>query len=254
MSNDCPYESHYQHHYLTMSHFSVPAISKGRFVALVFLCLSLFSTASADTVKDFFIAVKNDRAGAVKEMLAEGFNPNTQEQERGDTPLIMAMRENSMDVMGLLLADKRTDPDIEAFNGDNALMIAAYNGNEKAVRALLDHGAKVNKDGWTPLHYAAANGNEKIVKMLLDRDASVDAVSPNATTPMMMAARGGHIYAVKLIYDAGADPTIKNQRGYTASDFAKENKNSKIVEGLRFLIDREAELAKRRNVMPQFPF
>ena len=237
-----------------MNHFSTSAIDKFRFVAFVFLSLFVFSTASADTVKDFFIAVKNDRTGTVKEMLARGFNPNTQEQERGDTPLIMAMRENSLRVMEILLADKRTDLDKEAFNGDNALMIAAYNGNEKAVKALLDHGAKVNKDGWSPLHYAAANGNEKIVKMLLDKDAFVDAVSPNATTPMMMAARGGHIFAVKLIYDAGADPTIKNQRGYTASDFARENKNSKIVEGLRFLIDREAELAKRRNVMPRFPF
>ncbi len=237
-----------------MNHFSTSAIDKFRFVAFVFLSLFVFSTASADTVKDFFIAVKNDRTGTVKEMLAKGFNPNTQEQERGDTPLIMAMRENSLEVMEILLADKRTDLDKEAFNGDNALMIAAYKGNEKAVKALLDHGAKVNKDGWSPLHYAAANGNEKIVKMLLDKDAFVDAVSPNATTPMMMAARGGHIYAVKLIYDAGADPTIKNQRGYTASDFARENKNSKIVEGLRFLIDRETELAKRRNVMPRFPF
>lgn len=223
-------------------------------MALVFLSLFAFSAAQADTVKDFFIAVKNDRVSTVKEMLAEGFNPNTQEEERGDTPLIMAMRENATDVMEILLADKRINPDIEAFNGDNALMIAAFNGNEKAVKVLLDRGAKVNKDGWSPLHYAAANGNEKIVKMLLDKDAFVDAVSPNATTPLMMAARGGHIYAVKLIYDAGADPTIKNQRGYTASDFAKENKNSKIVEGLRFLIDKEAELAKRRTVMPQFPF
>lgn len=237
-----------------MSQFFTSFANKCRFMALVCMSLFVFSTALADTAKDFFIAVKNDRVGAVKEMLAEGFDPNTQEQERGDTPLIMAMRENSLDVMEILLADKRTKLDTEAFNGDNALMIAAFNGNEKAVKALLDHGAKVNKDGWSPLHYAAANGNEKIVKMLLDKDAFVDAVSPNATTPMMMAARGGHIYAVKLIYDAGADPTIKNQRGYTASDFAKENKNSKIVEGLRFLIDREAELAKKRTVMPQFPF
>lgn len=237
-----------------MSHFFISIASKCRVLALVSLSLFVFSTASANTIEDFFIAVKNDRVGAVREKLAEGFNPNTREPERGDTPLIMAMRENSLGVMEILLADKRTNPDIEAFNGDNALMIAAFNGNEKAVKALLDHGAKVNKDGWSPLHYAAANGNEKIVKMLLDKDAFVDAVSPNATTPLMMAARGGHIYAVKLIYDAGADPTIKNQRGYTASDFARENKNSKIVEGLRFLIDREAELAKRRTVMPQFPF
>lgn len=237
-----------------MKHFSISANHKCHFAVLVFLSLFVFSTATADTVKDFFIAVKNDRTGTVREMLDTGFNPNTQEQERGDTPLIMAMRENSMNVMEILLADKRTKLDTEAFNGDNALMIAAYNGNEKAVRALLAHGAKVNKDGWTPLHYAASNGNENIVKMLLEKDAFVDAVSPNATTPLMMAARGGHIYAVKLIYDAGADLTIKNQRGYTASDFARENKNSKIVEGLRFLIDKEAELAKRRTVMPRFPF
>lgn len=237
-----------------MSQISISVVNKCRFVAVVFLSLFIFSTASADTVKDFFIAVKNDRTGTVREMLAEGFNPNTQEQERGDTPLIMAMRENSLKVMEILLSDKRTNLDAESFNGDNALMIAAFNGNEKAVKALLDRGANVNKDGWAPLHYAAASGNEKIVRMLLEKDAFVDAVSPNATTPMMMAARGGHIYAVKLLYDAGADPTIKNQRGYTASDFAMENKNSKIVEGLRFLIDREAELAKRRNVMPRFPF
>ena len=115
---------------------------------------------------------------------------------------------------------------------------------------MVDETSMLNK---VPPHSLEAE-QSVLGAMLLDKDAFVDAVSPNATTPMMMAARGGHIYAVKLIYDAGADPTIKNQRGYTASDFAKENKNSKIVEGLRFLIDREAELEKKRNLMPKFPF
>lgn len=122
------------------------------------------------------------------------------------------------------------------------------------MKALLDHGAKVNKDGCSPLHYAAANGNEKIVKMLLDKDAFVDAVSPQCHN----AHDDGGAMRPYLCRQADlrcrADPTIKNQRGYTASDFAKENKNSKIVEGLRFLIDREAELAKKRTVMPLFPF
>ena len=156
--------------------------------------------------------------------------------------------------MTVLLADRRIKIDAEAFNGDNALMIACYNGNEKAVKALLDKGARVNKDGWTPLHYAAASGNNKIVQMLLDKDAFVNAVSPNATTPIMMAARGGHIYTVKLLHDNDADITLKNQRGYSAIDFANENKNTDIAKGLEYRIKKETELEKRKNILPQFPF
>ena len=229
-----------------------------RFAFRFFLCFLLMwccmTTSHAGSLEDRFIAVKNDQPGKVRDLLRRGFDPNTAEPERGDTGLILAMRENAMDVMEVLLADRRTRIDAEARNGDNALMIACYNGNEKAVKALLDKGAKVNKNGWAPLHYAAANGNNRIVQMLLDKDAFIDAVSPNATTPIMMAARGGHIYTVKLLHDNGADATLKNQRGYTAMDFARENKNTDIAKGLEYRIKKEAALAKRKNVLPKFPF
>ena len=229
-----------------------------RFAFRFFLCFLLMwccmTTSHAGSLEDWFIAVKNDQPGKVRDLLRRGFDPNTAEPERGDTGLILAMRENAMDVMEVLLADRRTRIDAEARNGDNALMIACYNGNEKAVKALLDKGAKVNKNGWAPLHYAAANGNNRIVQMLLDKDAFIDAVSPNATTPIMMAARGGHIYTVKLLHDNGADATLKNQRGYTAMDFAMENKNTDIAKGLEYRIKKEAALAKRKNVLPKFPF
>ena len=57
-----------------------------------------------------------------------------------------------------------------------------------------------------------------------------------------------------LLYDNGADITMKNQRGYSAIDFALENKNTDIVKGLDYLIRKEAELEKRKNVLPKFPF
>ncbi len=225
-----------------------------RYIQCMLLMLCCLTTAHAGSFDDWFIAVKNDQPGKIRDLLRRGFDPNATEPERGDTGLILAMRENAMDVMEVLLADRRTRIDAEAHNGDNALMIACYNGNEKAVKALLDKGAKVNKNGWAPLHYAAANGNNRIVQMLLDKDAFIDAVSPNATTPIMMAARGGHIYTVKLLHDNGADATLKNQRGYTAMDFARENKNTDIATGLEYRIKKEAALAKRKNVMPKFPF
>ncbi len=220
----------------------------------LFVFIFFLPTALADSRDDWFIAIKNDQSGKVKDLLQQGFDPNTIEPERGDTGLIFAMREKAQDVMTVLLADKRTKIDAEAFNGDNALMIACYKGNEEAVKALLEKGARVNKDGWAPLHYAAANGNNKIVQMLLDKDAFVNAVSPNATTPIMMAARGGHIYTVKLLHDNGADATLKNQRGYSAIDFAKEHKNDDIAKGLEYRIRKDAERDKRKNILPKFPF
>ncbi len=215
-----------------------------------FLCQSVL----ADETDDWFIAVQNDYASKVKDMLDNGFNPNAVESQRGDTGLILAMREDSNSVLDVLLADKRTKLDAMAFNGDTALMIACYRGNEKAVTALLKKGAKVNKNGWTPLHYAAANGNNTIVKMLLVRDAFVNAASPNGTTPLMMAAQAGHIYTVKLLYENGADLTIKNQQKLSAIDFANMNQNTKIAEGLQYLIDKEERMEKIRNTLPLFPF
>lgn len=238
-----------------MTRFFVSCKTVIRKIILSSVFLSFFSvSATAGSFDDWFIAIKNDQPGKVRELLQKGFDPNTIEPKRGDTGLILAMRENARDVMAVLLADKRTKIDTEAFNGDNALMIACYNGNEKAVKILLDKGARVNKNGWTPLHYAAASGNDPIVKRLLDKDAFVNAASPNATTPVMMAARGGHIYTVKLLYDHGADITMKNQRGYSAIDFALENKNTDIAQGLNYLIKKETEIERRKKALPKFPF
>ena len=95
-----------------------------RAIVLVLALLSLFSaTVKAGSFDDWFIAAKNDQPGKIRELLRQGFDPNAIEPKRGDTGLILAMRENALEVMAVLLADRRTKIDAEAFNGDNALMI-----------------------------------------------------------------------------------------------------------------------------------
>jgi ankyrin repeat protein len=188
--------------------------------------------AAANAYEDFFRAVKMDDARKVKDLLARGLAPNIVEEERGDTGLILALREDSMKVFDVLLNTRGIDLEAKARNGDNALMIASYKGNKPAVEALLAKGAEVNRPGWTPLHYAAAVGNNDIVRILLDKSAYIDAESPNKTTPMMMAARGGHILTVKLLLDEGADPTLKNELGMNAIDFAEKFDHRDIAEGL----------------------
>lgn len=212
--------------------------------SLLILCAAAIAPASAfaGAYDDFFRAVKMDDAQVVKSLLARGFDPNAVEEERGDTGMILAMREGSMKVFDVLLNAPDIDLEIGAKNGDTALMIACFKGNRPAVEALLQKGAEVNRPGWTPLHYAAAIGNNDIVKLLLDKSAYIDAESPNKTTPIMMASRGGHIYTVKLLLDEGADATLKNDLGMSAIDFAEKFNHKDIAEGLTHRLRKAGKL------------
>ena len=204
--------------------------------------LSIAQGAHAGAYDDYFQAVKVDDVSKVKELLGRGFDPNTIESERGDTGMILALRENSMKVFNVLLNAPEIDLEAKARNGDNALMIACFKGNKPAVEALLAKGAEVNRPGWTPLHYAAANGHNDIINILLEKSAYIDAESPNRTTPIMMAARGGHIYTVKLLLDEGADATLKNDLDMSAIDFARKFGYQDIADGLTHRLKKAGKL------------
>jgi len=196
----------------------------------------------AGAYDDFFRAIRIDHASAIASLLARGFDPNTIEPERGDTGLILALREDSMKAFRLLLNAAAVDIEAKSRNGDTSLMLACYKGNKAAADAAAPKGAEVNRPGWTPLHYAAAIGRNDIVQQLLDRFAYIDAESPNKTTPLMMAARGGHILTVKLLLDEGADETLKNDAGMTAIDFAARHNHKDIAEGLTSRLRKSGKL------------
>jgi ankyrin repeat protein len=211
-------------------------------LAVSALAVSLPGIARAGAYDDYFRAVKLDEVKLVRSLLQRGFDPNTVEEERAETGLIIAVREDANKVFELLLNTKDVNLDARARNGDSALMIAAYKGKYDAVKTLLDKGAEPNQTGWAALHYAAAIGNNPIVQLLLDHSAYIDAESPNQTTPIMMAARGGHILTVKLLLDEGADLTLKNGAGMTALDFARAGGFKDIVEGLTYRLKKAGKL------------
>ncbi|WP_194711168.1 ankyrin repeat domain-containing protein [Noviherbaspirillum soli] len=213
-----------------------------RLLAVPVLLSVLPGLAFAGAYDDYFSAVKLDNIKLVRSLLQRGFDPNTVEEERGETGLIIAVREDAGKVFDLLLNTKDVNLDARARNGDTALMMAAYKGRYDVAKALLDKGAEPNQTGWAALHYAAAVGNNQIVQLLLDHSAYIDAESPNQTTPIMMAARGGHILTVKLLLDEGADLTLKNGAGMTALDFARVGGFKDIVEGLTYRLKKAGKL------------
>ncbi len=205
---------------------------------LYLIVFSAFTSVHAGSYEDFFQAVQNDEPGAVKRLLARGFDPNTLDP-KGLHGLYIAMREPSLKVADLLIDWPKTDVNVLNAQNESPLMLAALKGHQELAEKLIKKGADVNKTGWAPLHYAASSGNLPIIALLIENSAYIDAESPNGTTPLMMAAMYGTPEAVKLLVDEGADVLLKNQQGLTALQFAERASRPDSVELIATAIKRK---------------
>ena len=179
-----------------------------------------YSFCHAGSFEDYFSAIKRDDAGTVSALLVRGFDVNTL-SPAGEHGLLLAVREPSLKVLAVLVDWPRVKVEARSPQDESALMLAALKGLTDICEQLIRRGADVNKPGWTPLHYAATHGHLAVMTLLLDHHAYIDAASPNASTPLMMAAHYGTPAAVKLLLEAGADPLLKNDLGLSALDFAQ---------------------------------
>jgi ankyrin repeat protein len=178
------------------------------------------STAYAGSYDDFFSAIRRDDSPALQALLQRGFDPNTKDPQGQPGLLIAAMTPAWKAAQVLALAPK-IEAEARNKSDESPLMLAALHNQLDLAKALIDKDADVNKTGWAPLHYAASKGHIEMMNLLLENDAYIDAESPNKTTPLMMAAMYGTVGAVKTLLEAGADPTLKNEQGLTAIDFAQ---------------------------------
>jgi ankyrin repeat protein len=184
------------------------------------IVLSGFSAAHADAYVDFFRAVNVDDVRTVNDLLSRGFDPNAP-NTKGQPALVQALRDDSPKVAAALLAHPGIKVDGTTAAGETPLMMAAILGKLDWMQKLLDRGAQIERQGWTPLHYAASGPEPKAVALLLDRGAAIDAPSPNRSTPVMMAARYGSEDAALLLVARGANLALRNDQGLGAVDFAR---------------------------------
>lgn len=191
-----------------------------------------FSSVNAGSFEDFFSAIQRDDPQSLSALLRRGFDPNTLDA-KGQSGLFLALRDPSPKVVEVLLKAPKIKVETRTPQDESPLMMAAMRGELKLAAALIDKDADVNKTGWTPLHYAASStqGDQLgVAKLLLENAAYIDAASPNGSTPLMMAAMYGNTSTLKLLLDEGADPTLKNQLGLTAVDFAQRADRKEMVE------------------------
>ncbi|KAG9186084.1 hypothetical protein G6011_02640 [Alternaria panax] len=130
--------------------------------------------------------------------------------QEGRPPLCLAAANGHDTVIRALLRTLQVDVDARDYRGRTALFWAASNGHVTSAKLLLETGEAdvnaANVDGWTPLLEASAHGRDAVVKLLLSTDGiDVKVKDRYGLTPLSLAAEYGRDAVVKLLLDVHQD-------------------------------------------------
>lgn len=134
----------------------------------------------------------------------------------------------------------------EAVAGGHALVYAIYWSPPAFVAWMIEAGAEVNfaaDDGFPALLAALSRGrppHHEVLAVLLAHGADVDARGINDWTPLHHAVSLGDAEAVRMLLDAGADPSLKTRidQYSTALDDARAMGFGEAIELIGAAVER----------------
>ncbi len=205
---------------------------------LTLVLLSTAAQAMQSDNEAFFKAVARDDIIAIKKFLKTGTNITAIHERSGQTALHIAVNKphSNNKVLELLIkkgADINAAVELECQDrGKTPLHMAVVKNNQGAVAFLLAHEAdatRTTRNGGTPLHIAAMLGRTGIVKLLLESDLDINAATcfdgirhnlDEGWPPLYFALDYGRVAIAKLLLAHGARTDIVDAQGNKALHIA----------------------------------
>jgi ankyrin repeat protein len=198
-------------------------------LSMLAVCIAVAASAQSagdenlSTNARLLMAARNADADALKRELGKGAAIDSRNR-LGETTLIIVLKKDRVDLAAIAL-DAGANVNLAAVNGITPLMAAAYGGHNDTVKRLLARGADpaaLDRLGKNAMTYAAGEGRTEVVATLLAAGVNPNAVYANDLTALMWAAGFGKTETVQALLAAGANPALKDNRGKTAADMARE--------------------------------
>jgi ankyrin repeat protein len=146
------------------------------------------------------------------------------------------------------LLQQKADVNATEPDGMTALHWAAQQGDSETAELLIQAGAKVNattRYGVSPLALAADTGNPVLIEALVKAGADVNATSPEGVTPLMTAARVGKIDALQALLNHGAREAVNAQEQWKGQSALMWAAGEGHVAALKVLVDAGADVQAR---------
>lgn len=136
-----------------------------------------------------------------------------------------------------ILKDSPSRVGEHAPDGFTPVALAAFFGQPAAVKALIAAGADVNAHARNALkvaalHAAVAGRNMEAIKAVLAAGADANAQQQAGFRPMHEAGANANRALAELLIAHGADPTLTNDDGKSAIDFARDKGHADFADWL----------------------
>lgn len=217
------------------------------------------------TYKQLAQAIRNGRIEALRQLLADGADPNYTDYnhppllslaaeagclEAARTlldhganpnpmlaaflhlpPLHHATIRGDLDLMRLLLLSG-ADPDATCRNGTTAFGWAVRKAQEKAALLLLEHGAKAEFGQINPVLWVMLSGTCSLAWTLYERGVLPDGEPKVLEAALRQMARQGQTPLLEVLLSMGVDPNAQDDRGNTALHLAAMYGREELVSYL----------------------
>lgn len=205
-------------------------IGKAEFITPLLVRTQLINMKTNTGKTPFVIAAEQGHVKVCELLLKTGADPLARDEEDGCNAMHCSAEAGHAEIVQMLLAYKQLI-NSPLRDGRTPLILAAEQGHENVCELLLKAGADplaTDEDGRNVMHYAAMAGKvEKFIgyKQLIEsKDKIVGA------TPLLFAARQGHLEACKIILKAGANPLATNNEGQNALHIVAFYGKTEIVQ------------------------
>ena len=185
------------------------------------LSQEMFGVSNGSVVAEVKLPQELAAEGRLEELrlMVEDYSLTLRERdEKGDTLLHAAARENQVDVMEYLI-ENEISLDATDSEGNTALHIAVTNGHVEALHLLLNSGASdtiLNGKRHAPSHIVVQSESSTLIAAFFEHQVAFNIPGFRNRTPLHVIAEHNNLTALSIICRAGA-----SKLNYCACDYGK---------------------------------